>query len=40
MHLDHLGPEGLDPTQDGLLVLRQHDPQAEDVPAKQTPRQP
>lgn len=33
MHLDHLRPQGLDPTQDGALVLRQRDAQAEDVPA-------
>lgn len=40
MHLDHLGPESLDPTQDGLLVLRQRDPQAEDISAKRAPCQP
>lgn len=34
MHLDDLGPEGLDPAQDGLLVFCQRDPQAEDVSAK------
>lgn len=38
MHLDHLGPQGLDATQDGLLVLRLSDPQAQDVSAKYTPR--
>jgi len=40
MHLDHLGPESLDPAQDGLLVLRQRDPQAEDVSAKRALHQP
>lgn len=40
MHLYHLGPESLDPAQDGLLVLRQRDPQAEDISAKRAPHQP
>lgn len=34
VHPDHLGPQALDPTQEGLLVLCQSDAQAQDVSAK------
>lgn len=40
VHLDHLGTQGLDATQDDLLVLCQRDPQAQDISAKHTHRQP
>lgn len=40
VHPDHLRPEGLDPAQDGLLVLWQRDPQADDISAKRAPCQP